>query len=775
MPKHRNRTVLTKQNVLIIIGILLIGVSVLSLFTEPGLGAVSGLLGALLTVTGLFDKKQSSAGSAMLISDEHGQQARNVMLGRVKSMWLNYYEVTVRGPALLRLTFQYRQDAINRPWEGLIRHQHSHLNQLQKAKSEISDMYDEAGGAILILGAPGSGKTTALLQLTSNLVSRAEGDNALPIPILFMLSTWAKRRLALSDWLAEELHSLYKVPKATGKAWIDTEQIIPLLDGLDEVPQSYRSKCVDAINLFRQEHGLVRIAVTSRTDEYEQLNSPLDLHVAVVIQPLTQDQIDGFLADSNDKLRAIRVALSGDTDFKKLLETPLVLQMLKTIAEEISEDAINVGSVEERQGRLIDYYVTRMIAPSNEDKRYTPEQILIWLKWLAEKMVQHNYTVFYVEQLQPDWTSTQSQRLVYDAAIRLITGVIGSIAGCLGAAAAAGLIIGLEGVPIAALSGCMAGGLAGGIAGGTLIGLAGVLVAIMMSGLAYNINGGFALGLLSGFAVGFATSLLTEVSLSVGTFPRSELRFRFIGGLLSGLLVAIPLLILLRQIFADPITIVFGVVTGIVLSALFVYTSKLIRKIIARISPALIRARLVRTSPTSSVIDIADTIGWSWSMAAIALLLGSPVVLLTALSGNAALGLLVAMAIALMGGISRGQFDMSLIQYPNQGIWRSGQYAIRRGLMLGLIVGITAGVFAGPVYGVAGGLASGLTAMVAAGGLVFIEHFVLRVVLYKGGFMPKRYVDFLDYASGQLLLRKIGGGYKFIHGVFQDHFAKLDL
>jgi hypothetical protein len=118
MPKHHNRTVLTKQKVLIIIGILLIGVSVLSLITKPGLWAVSGLLGALLTVAGLFDKKQASAGSAMLIADEHGQRPRKAMLGRVKSMWLNDYEVTARGPALLRLTFQHRQDFILSPGQA---------------------------------------------------------------------------------------------------------------------------------------------------------------------------------------------------------------------------------------------------------------------------------------------------------------------------------------------------------------------------------------------------------------------------------------------------------------------------------------------------------------------------------------------------------------------------------------------------------------------------------------------------------------------------------
>jgi predicted NACHT family NTPase len=41
-------------------------------------------------------------------------------------------------------------------------------------------VYDEAGGELLILGEPGAGKTTLLLQLARELLSRAEQDESLP-------------------------------------------------------------------------------------------------------------------------------------------------------------------------------------------------------------------------------------------------------------------------------------------------------------------------------------------------------------------------------------------------------------------------------------------------------------------------------------------------------------------------------------------------------------------------------------------------------------------
>jgi hypothetical protein len=39
------------------------------------------------------------------------------------------------------------------------------------------------------------------------------------------------------------------------------------------------------------------------------------------------------------------------------------------------------------------------------------------------------------------------------------------------------------------------------------------------------------------------------------------------------------------------------------------------------------------------------------------------------------------------------------------------------------------------------------------------------------GSAPLLYVDFLDYASKCLFLRKVGGGYSFIHRLLQDYFA----
>ena len=153
-------------------------------------------------------------------------------------------------------------------------------------------------GELLILGEPGAGKTTLLLELARALLDRAARDEALPMPVVFPLSTWAARRPPLAEWLVGELVERYDVPRAVAQAWVAEEQILPLLDGLDEVPAEHRAACVGAINAFRagRRAGLGSLAVCCRAAEYPALGTRLRLRGAVRLQPLTPGQVDAYLA-----------------------------------------------------------------------------------------------------------------------------------------------------------------------------------------------------------------------------------------------------------------------------------------------------------------------------------------------------------------------------------------------------------------------------------------------------------------------------------------------
>jgi hypothetical protein len=61
------------------------------------------------------------------------------------------------------------------------------------------------------------------------------------------------------------------------------------------------------------------------------------------------------------------------------------------------------------------------------------------------------------------------------------------------------------------------------------------------------------------------------------------------------------------------------------------------------------------------------------------------------------------------------------------------------------------------------------------GGRAFIQHFMLRFFLYLNGYIPLNFVGFLNYATENLFMQKVGGGYIFIHRMLMEHFANMKL
>ncbi len=72
------------------------------------------------------------------------------------------------------------------------------------------------------------------------------------------------------------------------------------------------------------------------------------------------------------------------------------------------------------------------------------------------------------------------------------------------------------------------------------------------------------------------------------------------------------------------------------------------------------------------------------------------------------------------------------------------------------------------------GLATAGAVWATSGGVASVQHFFLRLRLWRAGYIPWRYARFLDYASECILLRKVGGGYIFMHRLLLDYFASLD-
>jgi TIR domain/NACHT domain len=176
------------------------------------------------------------------------QRHRRQLIKQVRLDWIEgVLNQSLYKVARLELDLTNKTDAVEQPLNAVVQVPDRSPTPIQLG-TRISQVFDEQAGALLILGAPGTGKTTFLLELAQDLLDRAEQDESQPIPVVFPLSSWAAKRQSLAQWLTKELNQRSYVPKKVARQWGKAEQILPLLDGLDEVAAQHRGACVDTIN-----------------------------------------------------------------------------------------------------------------------------------------------------------------------------------------------------------------------------------------------------------------------------------------------------------------------------------------------------------------------------------------------------------------------------------------------------------------------------------------------------------------------------------------------
>ncbi len=268
--------------------------------------------------------------------------------------------------------------------------------------THIAQIFDSFEQSILILGGPGTGKTTLLLELAEVLLDRAEQDDSQPIPIVFNLSSWAIKRKSLETWLVDEMNQRSDIPKPLGREWIKADAVIPLLDGLDEVDVAHRVACLDAINEFRSEHGLLPFAVCSRLDDYKDLGRKLRLRNAVVVKNLEEEDVEIALSHTSE-LSRLRTAVREDPYLAEMLRTPLML-WIATLAYRNAPERIDTEETPEAtRSRLFGAYIEAMFSRRGVSVRYGRAQTFRWLIWLARAMTRRKLTIFTLEGLNPSF------------------------------------------------------------------------------------------------------------------------------------------------------------------------------------------------------------------------------------------------------------------------------------------------------------------------------------------------------------------------------------
>ena len=165
-------------------------------------------------------------------------------------------------------------------------------------------------GRLVVLGEPGAGKTMLMVRLVLDLLARRASGG--PVPILAPVPSWNPAAQDLRGWLAAQLlidHPALAGVRRAGiteptqaAALLAAGLILPVLDGLDEIPEQVRGPAISRINDALRSGQ--RLMVTCRTQQYRDAVRPqgglevtLRAAAAVQLRPLDADAVRGYLCD----------------------------------------------------------------------------------------------------------------------------------------------------------------------------------------------------------------------------------------------------------------------------------------------------------------------------------------------------------------------------------------------------------------------------------------------------------------------------------------------
>jgi len=534
--------------------------------------------------------------------------------------------------------------------------------------TKILELLDNSNGALLILGEPGSGKTTVLLELASQGIDRAQNDATQPIPVIFNLSSWTEKQ-SFDEWLVNELQQKYYVPKKVGEFWIENGDLMLLLDGLDESKSGYRESCVQSINSFLANHSMP-VVICSRWQEYEMLATHLRLQKAVFLKPLSEKQIEQSLAKFDTQIINEYVALlenvnkqtAGDLD---ILHTPLFLSiMILTFQNSSTVDQLPINADEDRQKAIFDRYIDQMLRRRGINHIYTPRKMINWLSWLAKRMIENEQTVFLIDLMQPNLLLNQIK--YYYILVGIFLGLILSVP----------FLVYI--LPIRP----------------PLIGVVGILLLSSFTGAIWGVG---------------------SMWLGSSDKERSQANLKLIIPIYSAR-ASLRSIIFWALIFIVSLIIVFFVIPS----------SDLVGSFLLAFLPIFVVA-----SSTLIIFKISE--------------------LTEGQIQNAGHAIRTSANLAIFTFLGQG-LVISLLAYAIYGYFM-GVNTIRFGVFLGLLLGIMLGL--------------------ENGGFVVIKHLALRLILICLKKTPRNFQLFLEHATNQIFLYRVGSGYIFIHRMLMEHFAAM--
>ncbi|MEM1309285.1 MAG: HEAT repeat domain-containing protein [Cyanobacteria bacterium P01_H01_bin.153] len=205
----------------------------------------------------------------------------------------------------------------------------------------------------VLLGAPGSGKTTLMSYFAVALATKENveglGVDDSYLPIVVRIRDWVQSdQTSLLDYIrafATDKLAVKALPEGFFEHWLEAGKALILLDGLDEVAnEARRDDVVNQIEVFLQGQ-LYRdnpAIITSRPAGYKQAYFRTEEFPHYDLLPFDQPKIDAFIqnwydnrfqdqAESQRRQQTLKKALSERDRIQMLAKNPLLLTIIALI------------------------------------------------------------------------------------------------------------------------------------------------------------------------------------------------------------------------------------------------------------------------------------------------------------------------------------------------------------------------------------------------------------------------------------------------------------
>ena len=408
-------------------------------------------------------------------------------------------------------------------------------------------------GRLVVLGEPGAGKTVLMVRLVLDLLVRRGAGG--PVPFLASVASWDPSVQDLRGWLAARLvidHPALADPPPAGvtestlaAALLASGLILPVLDGLDEIPEQVRGPAISRINdALRPGEPLV---VTCRTRQYRDAVRPpgglevtLRAAAAVEVRPLDADAVRDYLSDdaagpaARARWAPVLAVLGTAAPAAQALRTPLMVGLARAIYNprpgelagtlrdpaELCNPALSDRKAVE--SLLFDAFIPAAYRhdPGGRWKAKDAEKWLVFLaRHLERKIAGPDLAWWQLRRAVPRTAAGIAAGIAAATGVGLAVGIVAGIAAGIGNGVAVGLVAGIAagvaagiGVRLEAAVGV---GLAAGVVAGGWSGVEaparGMRISVRGAGATFGVAFGVLAGAVAGAVFGVRVGVVAGV------------------------------------------------------------------------------------------------------------------------------------------------------------------------------------------------------------------------------------------------------------------------